>query len=563
MPKLDCSEACGSAKGTGEFYIVDTKKVLCGRCIGRLHPLECKKVASPVIEQIDYEHIDTHKITSYLLNTGFTVLIALAFMTTGWTDNYFKGETVCPSINTVRRGVAHWDMNVFYWMKSSFVSYCDTEDSFWRLLMDGWFRCVVTSSDSWLLLFVTLPKAVLFKGAFTTLLQPVLGSLYACIAVVLDQLVYHGITEANAFKNFYDTKTAEFAEKHKALITPLQESAVVAKLLAGLGMFWSYFKALIFNSWGYVQKQRTWTLTTLSKLFKALAYAGAVRLPYRYFLEAYAPIFIGSLSTASMGQLTLEVVIFYYLSLMCTWTNAKIDKVLSAVKLGAAGGAGAPLTMPRTQQMRSWVELYAYRKGRAERLFASYKADAGAIGSSIDTVFTAVVAMRVLCILCSSIIDLGAVLNFGLSMTGFGGMLQRHSDWFRLVTGYDGDHVYYSEILATFGLNQAVASAASVMGIGKYVAIGESYQFTAFVRHAYELAWRMLLPFAFYKANEKWTAALKAQEAAFTTAWFNKDGGENSYQEWMAENNCHVWTSEAPIKKSDIGMVVDGKLVGA
>eukprot|EP00929_Paragymnodinium_shiwhaense_P121892 TRINITY_DN9431_c0_g2_i1.p1 TRINITY_DN9431_c0_g2~~TRINITY_DN9431_c0_g2_i1.p1 ORF type:complete len:561 (-),score=126.40 TRINITY_DN9431_c0_g2_i1:552-2234(-) len=544
MP-LDCSEACGSAKGTGEFYVLDTKKVLCARCVGRLHPMECKKAASAIIEKIDYEHIDTHKITSYVLNTGVTAGIVLAFMTKGWTDNYFTGETVCPSMNTVRHGVAHWDMNVFYWMKSSMATYCDVEDSFWRLLMDGWFRCIVTSSDSWLLLLVTLPKAVLFKSTFITLMQPVLGFFYACIGVLLDQMVYNGITEANAVKNFYNEKTAQFAENHKVLMTSLKENAVVAAVLAGLGVFWSYFKALIFNSHGYVQKQRTWILTTLSKLFKALAYAGAVRVPYRYVMEAYAPAVITSLTSTSMGQLLLEVVIFYYLSLMCSWTNARIDKLLSAVKLGAAGGAGTPLTMLRTQPKRTWLELYAYRKGRADRLFASYKADAGAIGSTVDTVFTAVVAIRVLCILCSSIVDLGDLLRLGVTMTGCGGLLQRHADWFKLVTGYDeGSRVYYSEILASFGLNQAFASATSVIGIGKHVAVGESYEVTEAMAHAYEFAWRMVLPFIFYKLNEKWTAMLKAQEAAFSKAWFNQEGGENSYQEWLADNSCHVWTSK-------------------
>eukprot|EP00929_Paragymnodinium_shiwhaense_P087652 TRINITY_DN4778_c0_g1_i1.p1 TRINITY_DN4778_c0_g1~~TRINITY_DN4778_c0_g1_i1.p1 ORF type:complete len:630 (+),score=149.78 TRINITY_DN4778_c0_g1_i1:102-1892(+) len=550
MAKLDCSEGFGGAKGTGEFYCVETKKVYSKHCLARVHPLECKKLAGYTFEEIDYEHAATHKITAYLLNTAVAAVIGLLFVSRTWTDNYFRGEPVCPSVGSFRHALSYWDMNLFYWSKTSTTTYCDIEDSFWRFFLDSWFRGVVTSSDSWLLIWLTLPKALLFKLTLVKVMQPSLGFVYAAIAVVLQQLVYFGITEANAFMNFYNAQTTAFAANHTTLVAVMKDNILVAPLLWLAGKAWAYFKSFLFNSWALVQQKRTWFFATSSMFFKAMAHAGALRLPYRYVMEKYFPMFIGTLSTATFGDLMLEVIIFYSLSMMCAWTNKKLDGIFGAVKKAAAPAPPNPITKLRSMPHKSFKEGLAYYKGRSERLFASYKGDAGGVFTYFDTVFTAVVTMRCFSLLVSRFVDLGAALRTAMTALGLTSLLADHDSKFKLVTGYDGDHVYYSDILATLGLNQAYASALSVVGISKQVAVGTEYHPSEAMLHAYEFAWRLILPMVLYQLNKRYTAWGVAQEKAWADKWFKKDGGEGSYKGWLEANGCHTWKDEEPVKES-------------
>lgn len=536
MAKVKCSEGCGR---DAEFYCVETKKVYHPRCMSRVHNFELPKTLTYTFEKIDYEHKGTHEITTYILNTLVTVVIALAFMSRGWTDNYFKGEPVCPSINIGRNMIAHYDMNLFYYYKSSVATYCDIEDSFWRLLMDGWYRGVVTGSDSWLLLLVTLPKAFIFKTTIVVILTPLLGAIYGLVGIVLEQLVYYGITEANVVKELWAKHVLETKKQ-------VQDHHVSKSTEQAQAYLWKAWNWLTIGTHNWVQLKRRLYLANLSKLFDALYYAGLLRLVWRYFLETYLPPVAWLVGICTLQELALEIAVYYFLSFLCKRIDAQLDKIFP--KPGAPGAAAPPLTLKSEAYDvtvgRGFPAQYAYFKARVDRLYSSYKGDAGAIGGTLETIFSTVVGLRLIGIVVMPYFNIAKVLRGLLMLMGFGGMLSRHSTWFSEVTGYSGDQgVYLSETLADFGLGAMFNGFTQSLHVTKQVAVGDSYEISEMVRHIYEFIWRAILPVCMYYAQKHWTALNAGKEAAFAARWKSKEGGAGTFKGWMSDHGCPEWTA--------------------
>lgn len=97
----------------------------------------------------------------------------------------WRVDNQCPCVSRARRQAAYIDMNIFYWFKQYFAVACNTEDSFWRLLVDTWVRGFVVGIDSPLLILSTFGGAVVFEEAARFILAPVLGSIYACLEVAV------------------------------------------------------------------------------------------------------------------------------------------------------------------------------------------------------------------------------------------------------------------------------------------------------------------------------------------------------------------------------------------
>eukprot|EP00931_Biecheleriopsis_adriatica_P007574 TRINITY_DN108844_c0_g1_i1.p1 TRINITY_DN108844_c0_g1~~TRINITY_DN108844_c0_g1_i1.p1 ORF type:complete len:542 (+),score=80.64 TRINITY_DN108844_c0_g1_i1:70-1695(+) len=537
MSKIKCSETGKDA----EFWCVDLKKAFSAKCLGRIINFDNPKTINYTIEKIDYEHIGTHEITTYILNAAVTAIIVLMFLSRGWTENYFKGEPVCPSIGVGRSILARFDMNAFYYLKSSISTYCDIEDSFWRLGMDGWYRGVVTSSDSWLLLLVTMPKAMIFKSTIVMLLQPVLGVIYGLVGVLIDRLVFFGITEANVIQSWWERVSGA---KIKAKKPPSRTLSVQEASDLGLP---KQSKPLPVTTYQWVQAKRSLYLKFLSKICDVLFLAGLVRLVWAYFLGKQ----IRSLAwlVSSPRDLAFEVGVYYALSFLCKKIDASLNKIFG--KPSVPGSTGEPLTLPSDaygrNMGRSYSAQWTYFRSRMNRLYASYKRDAGAIGATVETAFFSVVGLRLVGILVMPYFNIAKVLRSLLTMIGFGRMLSDHSEWFALETGYqDNSGLYLSESLADFGLMQLFSTASTSLEVGKQVAFGETDSISGIIYHAYEVFWRALVPFAFFQLQKRYKAFNEAREAAFKAKWKSADGGDGTFIGWMETHGCPMW---APVQE--------------
>lgn len=97
---------------------------------------------------------------------------------------YFNGDSYCPALSRGRRWLAQLDANLFFYYKAHLATYCDWEDSYWRFFVDAWVRGILTTTDSWLLLFSEGVRALIFEEFFRVLLTPCIALAYALVAAL-------------------------------------------------------------------------------------------------------------------------------------------------------------------------------------------------------------------------------------------------------------------------------------------------------------------------------------------------------------------------------------------
>lgn len=182
--------SCDNCKAEAKVYCVDCKKKFCYGCCARLHH-PWTKMEAHSIEEIDAKHSGSDALTCVLMDVMVVLVIVYLLWDDFIGDDYFHGQSNCPSVGRVRKVLAYLDVNAFYWFKSDFSLHCDTEDSFWRLLFDTWIRSVVAGTDSWLLLMMTVWKAFTFEVFILWLLVPLVSVLYAVVATGTSWLENH------------------------------------------------------------------------------------------------------------------------------------------------------------------------------------------------------------------------------------------------------------------------------------------------------------------------------------------------------------------------------------
>jgi len=121
------------------------------------------------------------------------VLLVLALYA-GWQatgdilDRYNRGRSICLCVDYAREMLAVADAGFFYALKDRLADMCDSEDSFWRFLADAWVRSILTGTDSWLILVVTIKRALAFKAVLFLVIAPMLALACGCITFVVLQV---------------------------------------------------------------------------------------------------------------------------------------------------------------------------------------------------------------------------------------------------------------------------------------------------------------------------------------------------------------------------------------
>lgn len=138
------------------------------------------------VEKIDYDH-QAVRLVSPLMRELLLMSLVLAVVhsASNMLDTYAHGRSLCPAVDYVRGYAMRADAGLFYVFKGWLASFCDSEDSFWRLFIDAWARNVVTDSDSFVLLLVTLHRSILFNASVVVFVAPLLALIYALVSSVV------------------------------------------------------------------------------------------------------------------------------------------------------------------------------------------------------------------------------------------------------------------------------------------------------------------------------------------------------------------------------------------
>lgn len=172
-------------------YCPDCEESFCRACSIRLHHPGTKNELHS-LEQI--AHVDNRgvKILTPILDELLAICVfAFAFSSDLITPDYLHTSDVCPLVGRARKGIASLDSGVFFLMKGVLNTYCNIEDSYWRLFTDLWVRSIVTTSDSLFLLLSTTIYAWLFSTSIVMFLVPFASTVYGIPCALWAWIEHH------------------------------------------------------------------------------------------------------------------------------------------------------------------------------------------------------------------------------------------------------------------------------------------------------------------------------------------------------------------------------------
>jgi len=116
-------------------------------------------------------------VSSALIVSGLVYLLSSLHIG----PDYLSQANICPITGKARSLAAALDTKIFYYYKSDFVKYCNHEDSFYKLFLDGWVRGIVTDSDDTLLVLSSLAPAYVLITVLSAIVAPIVGVVYAIL----------------------------------------------------------------------------------------------------------------------------------------------------------------------------------------------------------------------------------------------------------------------------------------------------------------------------------------------------------------------------------------------
>lgn len=247
-----------------EWWCCDCAKKCCAQCAYIQHAPNTNGMMHSVEEIIkEKEKKGVHFLSPILPEVMFLCLAYyLIFRKTFFHEDYLTTQVVCPAVNELKSFTATMDANLFYYYKNMFYTWCDYEDSFMRFILDMWARTVVMETDNTILVFQTLPKALLYDLVLTATLCPILSMLYA----LLLSSIYH-------------------AESYIPRVGRLGELEKWAELFAVSG---SWFGAGEYGSFPPETKWRTRPMWDIIEGFKYVKQRWLKRFRYYYDSSLFA-----------------------------------------------------------------------------------------------------------------------------------------------------------------------------------------------------------------------------------------------------------------------------------
>eukprot|EP00931_Biecheleriopsis_adriatica_P043233 TRINITY_DN24728_c0_g1_i1.p1 TRINITY_DN24728_c0_g1~~TRINITY_DN24728_c0_g1_i1.p1 ORF type:complete len:580 (-),score=81.82 TRINITY_DN24728_c0_g1_i1:88-1602(-) len=115
---------------------------------------------------------------------GLFAYMLCAHLVSYLTCDYLYRADICPIVKLQSDALAWMDTVLFYHFKEELARGCNSEDNFWKLILDAWVRTVVTDSDTFLLLLQTLPQALLIHALTSSIIVPVVSVFFASLLIV-------------------------------------------------------------------------------------------------------------------------------------------------------------------------------------------------------------------------------------------------------------------------------------------------------------------------------------------------------------------------------------------
>lgn len=208
---------CKNCPQKGKFWCVDCSKRFCPQCTLHVHAPGTSLEQHSIEELTDsWKREGVHLISPILpeIMCGLSLLVIFNYVSM-FSEDYLSRADMCPVISFGRQFVASLDPHLFYWYKASFNTWCNAEDSFWKLLTDAWVRGIVTETDSTLLVLMNLPQALLFEVVVVLVMVPVLATLYALLVNVIWVIEMsipqtEFLQKIEAITNFFDVTTNDW-----------------------------------------------------------------------------------------------------------------------------------------------------------------------------------------------------------------------------------------------------------------------------------------------------------------------------------------------------------------
>lgn len=181
---------CKSCINRAEWYCVDCSKKFCSQCCYNLHNPSMMFNSGHSVERLTERWRSCHHFLTPIVPDLMALFVAikLGYKTQMFGKDYLDSQMICPIVNELRELVGYWDTSLLYHYKSYFFSWCDTEDSYFRFIMDTWVRTIVTRTDNMLLIFQMFPKALVFNVVVVYTLVPLVAIVYALIVNATYQL---------------------------------------------------------------------------------------------------------------------------------------------------------------------------------------------------------------------------------------------------------------------------------------------------------------------------------------------------------------------------------------
>lgn len=211
------SKRCKNCRKPGKFWCVDCGKKFCPQCTINMHAPGTGSEQHSVEELTDHwkpqgVHLVSPILPELLAVLGFSWIYNYVPM---FSEDYLTRADMCVVVNSIRQASASLDPHLFYWYKASFTSWCNYEDSFWKLLTDAWVRGVVTETDSTLLVFMNLPQALLFEVVVVIVMVPMLSLLYAVLVNLIWQIEMNlpeteVLKKAEIVSNFFNITSHQY-----------------------------------------------------------------------------------------------------------------------------------------------------------------------------------------------------------------------------------------------------------------------------------------------------------------------------------------------------------------
>jgi len=366
-------------------------------------------------------------------------------------------------------------------------------------------RGIVAGSDSWLLLFSTLPKAWLFKSVVSTFLLPVYAMLSAVCGMFLSWVIVH--LEDSAQGIVASFPLANIMRSDNPTPPKLRRAA------SSIFKFPSQLKQKLTT--------KTTMLEMLQRFLMAISISGILRLCV-YAIGLHKIAALGT-SEVNLWQLASEPVFFFYLARFADSLNSTLSKTVW--KKGPAP-ATPPLTLWRTRPAKDTLELLAYAKSRALRSYTGYREQAVQILLVlVEDVFNFVIFARAVIL----VFDLSPLLRAIVSSIGFASTVDQHKTWFFQATGFQEESIgnkYVTDRLLNFGFWNA---GVGLGVIGNVVVEDDPFA----VLRWQQITWRLLVPALFFLLQSRWNLRMKKQQLDFKTCWKGTDWKDGCYAEML------------------------------